>query len=94
MRLTCKVWSVAAAAVCSLLVPPAALAEKFPTKPIQLVIPFAPGDTDQMLRPIVDLPHPDSPTNASVSPGCTLNDTFSTACTMPRSRDSNPEPMR
>ncbi len=54
MRLTCKVWSVAAAAVCSLLVAPAALAEKFPTKPIQLVIPFAPGDTDQMLRPIVD----------------------------------------
>ncbi|MNT94975.1 hypothetical protein D3C72_2367670 [compost metagenome] len=47
-----------------------------------------------MLRPMVDLPQPDSPTSARVSPGCTLNDTFSTACTMPRSRDSNPEPMR
>jgi tripartite-type tricarboxylate transporter receptor subunit TctC len=31
-----------------------AAAEAFPTKPIQLVIPFAPGDTDQMLRPFVD----------------------------------------
>lgn len=31
-----------------------AAAEAFPTKPIQLVIPFAPGDTDQMLRPFTD----------------------------------------
>lgn len=29
-------------------------AERFPTKPIQLVIPFAPGDTDNMLRPFVE----------------------------------------
>lgn len=28
--------------------------DRFPSKPIQLVIPFAPGDTDNMLRPIVD----------------------------------------
>ncbi|GAC1539145.1 MAG: tripartite tricarboxylate transporter substrate binding protein [Ramlibacter sp.] len=28
--------------------------DRFPTRPIQLVIPFAPGDTDNMLRPIVD----------------------------------------
>jgi tripartite-type tricarboxylate transporter receptor subunit TctC len=28
--------------------------EPFPSRPIQLVIPFAPGDTDNMLRPIVD----------------------------------------
>ncbi|MGH8813750.1 MAG: Bug family tripartite tricarboxylate transporter substrate binding protein [Advenella sp.] len=28
--------------------------EAFPQEPIQLIIPFAPGDTDKMLRPIVD----------------------------------------
>ncbi|MGE8686602.1 MAG: tripartite tricarboxylate transporter substrate binding protein [Achromobacter sp.] len=26
----------------------------FPEKPVQLIIPFAPGDTDQMLRPITE----------------------------------------
>ena len=31
-----------------------AAAETFPSKPIQLVIPFAPGDTDAMLRPFAD----------------------------------------
>ena len=29
-------------------------ADKFPAQPIQLVIPFAPGDTDNMLRPFVE----------------------------------------
>lgn len=28
--------------------------QTFPTRPLQLVIPFAPGDTDQMLRPITE----------------------------------------
>ena len=28
--------------------------DKFPSRPIQLIIPFAPGDTDNMLRPITD----------------------------------------
>lgn len=33
---------------------PAHAAEPFPSKPIQLVIPFAPGDTDNMIRPFAD----------------------------------------
>ena len=33
---------------------PALAADAFPTRPIQLVIPFAPGDTDNMLRPFAD----------------------------------------
>ena len=28
--------------------------QAFPARPLQLVIPFSPGDTDQMLRPITD----------------------------------------
>ena len=33
---------------------PVRAAEPFPVRPIQLVIPFAPGDTDNMLRPFVE----------------------------------------
>lgn len=44
----------AALAGATLLVAVPSMAQSFPQKPVQLVIPFAPGDTDQMLRPIVD----------------------------------------
>jgi tripartite-type tricarboxylate transporter receptor subunit TctC len=43
-----------ALALMALAAAPAALAQTFPTKPITLVIPFAPGDTDSMLRPFAD----------------------------------------
>ncbi len=45
--------AAAAALVLALAAMPAA-ADTFPSKPIQLVIPFAPGDTDSMLRPFVE----------------------------------------
>ena len=44
----------AAAALVSALAAAPAAADTFPTKRIQLVIPFAPGDTDSMLRPFAE----------------------------------------
>src|SRR5688500_10337605 len=44
----------------------------------------------RMVRPVVDLPQPDSPTSPSVSPGMTSNDTSSTAWTRATSRESSP----
>src|SRR5665647_1458064 len=46
--------AAAAAGMLTLASMPARAADPFPTKPIQLVIPFAPGDTDNMLRPFVE----------------------------------------
>lgn len=55
MRIRTFLSSVAAAlAGATLLAASPAFAQAFPVKPIQLVIPFAPGDTDMMLRPFVD----------------------------------------
>src|SRR5262249_8580274 len=47
----------------------------------------------RMVRPVVDLPHPDSPTSPSVSPGCMVNEMSSTACTRATSRESSPPRM-
>src|SRR5437870_9850309 len=44
----------------------------------------------RVVRPVVDLPQPDSPTRPSVSPGRMSNDTSSTACTRATSRESRP----
>src|SRR5262245_26474864 len=44
----------------------------------------------RMVRPVVDLPQPDSPTRPSVSPGCMVNEMSSTACTRATSRESSP----
>ncbi len=42
-------------------------------------------------RPVVDLPQPDSPTSARVSPAARLNETRSTAWTRPVTRPRSPE---
>ena len=46
--------AAAAAGALALAAWPARAADNFPSKPIQLVIPFAPGDTDNMLRAFVE----------------------------------------
>lgn len=38
----------------SILLPVVASAQKFPTKPIDVIIPFQPGDTDNLLRPFLE----------------------------------------
>ena len=44
----------AAVGVLGLCAAPSVAADKFPTKPIQVIIPFQPGDTDNLLRPFID----------------------------------------
>ena len=44
----------AAVGALAMVAAPVGAADAFPVKPIQLVIPFAPGDTDNMLRPFVE----------------------------------------
>lgn len=45
--------------------------KKFPTKPIQVIIPFQPGDTDNLLRPFVEKMHEylGQPLNLVYKPG-------------------------
>lgn len=55
MKLHRRFFSIVSVALLASTATNVAIAEdKFPSKTIQLVIPFQPGDTDQMLRPIVD----------------------------------------
>ena len=46
--------AAAAAGLLALTALPARAADNFPSKPIQLVIPFAAGATDNMLRPFAE----------------------------------------
>jgi tripartite-type tricarboxylate transporter receptor subunit TctC len=49
-----KVISAFILALSLFTLPAAHAADAFPTKSVQVIIPFAPGDTDNMLRPFID----------------------------------------
>jgi len=51
-----KTWisTIFAGAIAATAAVPALAADAFPTKPLQVVIPFQPGDTDNMLRPFLE----------------------------------------
>jgi tripartite-type tricarboxylate transporter receptor subunit TctC len=49
-----KVISALLLALSLFCLPAVHAADAFPTKPVQVIIPFAPGDTDTMLRPFID----------------------------------------
>lgn len=47
-------FAVALSCIAGLTISTQASAQAYPIKPVQVVIPFAPGDTDKMLRPFMD----------------------------------------
>ena len=51
--------------------------------PSNMIEPAVGSSSLMIARPVVDLPHPDSPTRPSVSPASTEKQTPSTACTAP-----------
>lgn len=48
------IFAAAISCVASIGLSTQASAQAYPNKPVQVVIPFAPGDTDKMLRPFLD----------------------------------------
>src|SRR5580658_5945993 len=56
------------------------------SSPLMTMEPEVGGSSATIMRPVVVLPHPDSPTRPNVSPGRTSNDTSETACTAPTCR--------
>jgi len=49
-----SIFAAAISCVASIGLSTQASAQAYPNKPVQVVIPFAPGDTDKMLRPFLD----------------------------------------
>ena len=58
--------------------------------PLNRTEPDVAGSRRSSMRPVVDLPHPDSPTRPSVSPRRTWKLTPQTACTTPTWRRTRP----
>ena len=58
--------------------------------PSKMISPSVGSSSRTMVRPSVDLPHPDSPTSPSVSPSRTAKLTSSTACTFATARCMTP----
>ena len=58
--------------------------------PSNLTSPAVGSMSRRIVRPVVVLPQPDSPTRPSVSPGATSNETSFTALTAPTCRANTP----
>ena len=55
--------------------------------PSKVIVPTSAGRGPASTRAMVDLPEPDSPTSATISPGATSKETSSVACSVPRDRN-------